>query len=260
MEFDMKVSHACAICLMVVVTVPLLGAEPTGRGLYQDPRGLRKNAPYRFDWDLLLPAGDTQRTPTERSQTAIYCLLKEVRRPSTGRWSSEATLHHVTLHNILRYLGHKTVREGLDGNTIRKASIATEPGEQRDVLMLLRGLLGDREVTGVITAYLLEPKNPAHLRSVATEALGNIRDPQSIAVLFHVAESDEAWVTEPKLAIIGSERRTVYKFFLVRAAAKAALNSYDQDLLLSKAAKERLARLVTGMRFDDDLPEAGGAK
>lgn len=195
---------------------------------------------HLFDPNLLGPARDPKRTPEERSLAAVGCIREEVRRPTTGPWNEAGTRHHTTMRMILvGNLAHHRVRSGLDQTTIRRASLAAPPGEERDMLFMLRGLLGDNEVTSWALGYLKDVRNPPYYRGMAIRALGELRPPEAVTVLANMLDSDPIWKKEAKRAVVNSTRST-HKHYMLREEAYHALKCYQRDLLLPAQYQDRL--------------------
>jgi hypothetical protein len=195
-----------------------------------------KKPPHRFDWNRLLPAGDKRLPPAERTRVALECIREEVVHPTEPYFTDHD--HVSKLWCIVMFLTHENNEAGMQRPRIRQAYAAARIPEERDVLLLLLGTLGDASVKQEVTAYLLDTQKPGRLRMLAATALGTIRDPASIDILLRVAETDKATEVRARLSTVGhqSSRQRVY---LVREAASIALVRFDQDLLLSEEAKAR---------------------
>jgi hypothetical protein len=229
MEMDIRcLTAAQRWCLWAALGLAL---QLAGGALAQS-----KKPPHRFDWKRLLPAGNQRLPVEERTRVALECIREEVVNPTEPYFTEHD--HASMLWNIVEYLAHPSGRGGLNLARIRAARTASRIPEERDVLLLLLGTLGDASVKQEVTAYLLDTQKPGRLRMLAATALGTIRDPASIDILLRVAETDKATEVRARLSTVGhqSSRQRVY---LVREAASIALVRFDQDLLLSEEAKAR---------------------
>jgi hypothetical protein len=204
-----------------------------------------KKAPHRFDYRKILPAGDERLPATERTRVALECLREEVARPTEPYFTPHD--HHELLWTMVTFLTHESKEGGMDRPMIRAAHRAARNPEERDVLLLLLGNLGVKDARTEVTAYLRDVGNPPHLRKLAASALGRIRDPASIEVLLHVAETDRATHLHPRRSTVGHQS-SMQRVYVVREAASRALVRFDQDLLLSDEAKVRLK----GIRVAED--------
>jgi hypothetical protein len=198
-----------------------------------------KKLPHRFDWTRFQPAGNKSITPAERTRIALAGIREEVVNPTTHAYWDPAGDHYPMLWTMVAFLTHPNNEAGMDRKLIRDARAGSRNPEERDVLLLLLGNLGDAGVKGEVTSYLLDAGKPGRLRMLAATALGEIRDPASIDILLRVAETDRATERRPRGSGTDS-RKSMQSVYLVREAARTALVRFDQDLLLSEEARARL--------------------
>ncbi len=186
----------------------------------------------------------------ERTIAAIAGIRHEIRLPSEGSLGAYSTRHEDMLAWMLSYLGGKQHRDGFDLATLRRAALQAPPGEERDMLLLLRGAVGDQEAAADVAGYLADVRKPIYLRCAAAKALGYLKHPRTIEELIQVLEGDMVWISMPKGAVINTIKSS-FKGYRVRMAAKQALAAYDRDNLLPDRYKPRLEKAVTSVEFTD---------
>lgn len=189
--------------------------------------------------------------PVSRALLSVSCLLEEVRRPTGGPSTECSTAHDRELYSMLVYLGHESMRDRLEPSVVRRAALQVRGGKERDLLTLLLGLTGDRDVTPALASYSTDPSRPPYLRAVAVRALEYIRDSRTIDALLKILETDPAWERASKHSV-GRDGRSSFKVFIVRAAAQQALRSFARDNLLNDELEQRVEQAVVGMEFTND--------
>ncbi len=222
---------------------PVPKTAPEELGLFPKPPECE---PRRFRRDWLAPATafNKHRTPVQRAQTAIDCIVYEVRYPSEGKFNRLANNHHKTLEWMLLYVGAEENARALDPGTLRRAVATLPAGEARDVVLILCGLGGAAEMRGPLSAYLTDLSRPGLLRGHAAEALGRLQSPQSIDLLFQVALTDPAW--EERTTPHPRTGATIpIASYPVRWHALQALRAYERDNLLPERVKARLDEIRT---------------
>ena len=233
--------------LLLLPTAPRAQGKPAPKtvpeelGLFPTPP---KREPRHFNPDWLAPATafNKHRTPVQRAQTAIDCIVYEVRYPSEGKGSRLGTRHHRTLAWMLQYVGAEENARALDLATLRRAVATLPAGEARDVVLILCGLAGADEMRGPLSAYLTDLSRPGLLRGHAAEALGRLQSPQSIDLLLKVALEDPAW--EGTSGYEPTTRDYVKKAsYPVRYYALQALRAYERDNLLPERVTARLGEI-----------------
>ena len=230
----------------IVSTVLYLGLAAAGL----HPLAAEQPRPRLFDPKLLAPAVAQERSPVERTIAAIAGIRHEIRLPSEGSLGAYSTRHEDMLAWILSYVGGERHRDGFVLATLRRAAFQAPPGEERDMLLLFRGAVGDQEVAVDVAGYLADVRKPINLRCAAANALGHLKHPRTIEALVQMLEGDMVWISMNKRSVVNTIEGN-FKSYIVRWSAKQALAAYDCDNLLPDRYKPRLEKAVTSVEFTD---------